>query len=138
MRYDHPVFRRRRFFRGTASPHHPPDIGWFRANGAPMVDSDWHDLSRHTLGVFLNGHAIESRDKQGRPIVDDSFYWMINAAQETVEFVFPPNLESEWNLVLHTGGDIQGSISTQAGQRSVLQDRSMKLWKRNRDWKHDA
>jgi glycogen operon protein len=53
--------------------------------------------------VFLNGQAIPTRDERGRLVVDDSFYVMVNAHHEPLEFVMPEAKWGErWTIVLDT------------------------------------
>ena len=44
-----------------------------------MSDEDWQAGFAKSLGVFLNGDAIPTRDERGERVVDDSFYVMFNA-----------------------------------------------------------
>jgi glycogen operon protein len=53
--------------------------------------------------VFLNGDAIESRDVQGYRLRDDSFYLMLNAHAESIQFSLPPTASAErWLRVFDT------------------------------------
>ncbi len=128
LRTDHPVFRRRRFFRGIVSPQKPPDIGWFRSTGQEMDDAAWHSES-HALGVFLNGSLIESRDARGERVRDDSFYWMINASESAKLFTLPERLERVWSLVLDSAAD-RSAHGLKGGQTAGLAPRSIQLWRR--------
>jgi glycogen operon protein len=109
LRRDHPVFRRRRFFQGRPLRQGPaadrlPDIAWFRPDGQEMTDADWNVGYAKTLGVFLNGLAIPDPDEHGRPIVDDSFFLILNAWDQDLEFVLPAAPWSpSWEVVLDTG-----------------------------------
>jgi glycogen operon protein len=90
LRQEHPVFRRDRFLTGR-SDHGSglPDVWWFRADGRRMTQRDWQRGDAHTLGVFLNGLEIGTRDLQGRPLEDDSFLLLFNAYFEPVTFTLP-------------------------------------------------
>ena len=47
LRREHPVFRRRQFFRGgPAGPYGRRDLGWFRPDGEAMTAADWARASR--------------------------------------------------------------------------------------------
>ena len=94
LRSAHPVFCRRRWFQGRAiRGSDVGDIGWFTPGGTEMSDEDWQAGFAKSLGVFLNGDAIQTRDEHGQHVADDSFYVMFNAHSEPVEFVLP---ESKW------------------------------------------
>ncbi len=82
------------------------DIGWFRPDGELMSDEDWRHGFAKSLGVFLNGDAMESLDERGEPIVDDSFYVLFNAHHEPLAFRLPDGAWAEsWVKVLDTGED---------------------------------
>ncbi|MFI6588020.1 glycogen debranching protein GlgX [Embleya sp. NPDC050493] len=96
LRAEHPVLRRRRFFRGDGTDG-PADLLWFRPDGAEMTAKDWDRPDARSVVVFLNGDAISERDSRGGPIVDDSFLFVLNAHYEGVHVRIP---------VLHDHGDI--------------------------------
>jgi isoamylase len=104
LRSEHPVFCRRRWFQGR--PIHGSgvsDIGWFTPGGTEMSDENWQAGFAKSLGIFLNGEGIATPDHRGRRIVDDSFYVMINAHSEPVEFVLPESKwGEEWTVAIDT------------------------------------
>jgi isoamylase len=104
FRHRHPVFCRRRWFQGR--PIHGSgvgDIGWFTPGGHEMSEDDWQSAFCKSVGVFLNGSAIPTRNERGEPIVDDSFYVMFNASHEPVTFTLPSGQWGErWTTVLNT------------------------------------
>ncbi len=132
LRRKHPVFRRRRFFRGAVSPSHPPDVGWYTPDGEPMTEARWHDATQRGLGVFLNGDQIESRDSHGRAIRDDSFFWMINAGSTPLRFVLPANLDGKWEIIFDTAHE-HPPETLRGGEALDLEARSMRLWYRPRN-----
>jgi glycogen operon protein len=90
LRHEHPVFRRRRFFRGRPlRGSGVADIGWFTPDGSVMGDEDWESGFAKALTVFLNGDAIPEPDARGERIVDDSFFLLFNAHHEPIEFTLP-------------------------------------------------
>jgi glycogen operon protein len=94
VRSAHPVFQRRRWFQGRPiRGQEVSDIGWFTPGGTEMSEQDWKSGFAKSLGVFLNGHAIPTRDDHNRRVIDDSFYFMFNAHSDAVEFVLP---DSKW------------------------------------------
>ncbi len=54
-----------------------------------MSDEEWAVGFAKSIGVFLNGDAIPSRDERGQRIVDDSFYLLFNAHHEPLDFTLP-------------------------------------------------
>ena len=139
FRRAHPVFRRRRFFqgrplRGAAAGDRLPDLAWFRPDGALMTDSDWTVGYAKSLGVFINGRAIPDPDEHGRPVVDDSFFLLLNAWDQELDFTLPPlRWAPGWDTVLDTsttriglpGGDVAnrktaGKVLCVGGRRLLL------------------
>jgi isoamylase len=106
LRRRHPVFRRRRFFRGTPirGTHSPlSDIEWFTPAGVDMTDEDWDAGFAKSVAVFLNGQAIVEPDTRGEPVHDDSFLLLFNAHYEAIEFTMPRADYGElWEVVLDT------------------------------------
>ncbi|GAA2587367.1 glycogen debranching protein GlgX [Actinomadura fulvescens] len=103
LRKDHPIFRRRRFFRGVRLGDGPADIAWLTPTGDTMTDDDWTVGFAKSLGVFLNGEAITEPDPRGRRIRDDSFLLLINAHSQYVEFTLPgPEYGERWEYALDT------------------------------------
>ena len=107
LRRDHPVFRRRRFFRGRrpgASSSFPGDIVWLTPAGREVAENDWRDGGK-SLAVFLNGDKISEPDPRGERITDDRFLLLFNAEAETVSFNLPGvRYGREWEVVIDTFG----------------------------------
>jgi glycogen operon protein len=92
LRRDHPVFRRRRFFAGSADHGGESELGdivWFMPHGEHMDDEAWSNGLAKSLMVFLNGSAIPEPDRYGHQILDDSFLVMFNAHYEPITFTIP-------------------------------------------------
>jgi glycogen operon protein len=113
LRRNHPVFRRRRFFKGSASEGGTSDIGdiaWFTPAGTPMQPHDWHNGFARAVAVFLNGEKILEPDKRGQHIMDDSFIVIFNAHHENLDFTLPPEeYGTWWSVLLDTADDEIGA-----------------------------
>jgi isoamylase len=128
LRRDHPAFRRRRWFQGRPI-RGTLDIGWFKPDGESMTDEDWDVGYARSLGVFLNGTAIQSHDERGSPITDDSFLLLFNAHTGGVRWTIPGEYSAAWRLVLDTRRrqpeerprDVDGRITTSARSVVILQ-----------------
>ncbi|HEX4905867.1 MAG TPA: glycogen debranching protein GlgX [Acidimicrobiales bacterium] len=118
FRRDHPVFRRRRFFEGRPIKG-VPDIGWFTPDGSEMSQDDWDKGFAKSLGVFLNGDAIQSVDEHGDAVTDDSFLILFNAHYERMDFVMPERFGQQWSIVLDTAEALPPSVDPTAEQRLV-------------------
>ncbi|WP_454803393.1 glycogen debranching protein GlgX [Mucilaginibacter phyllosphaerae] len=107
LRKKHPVFRRRKWFRGKpVKGKGPEDIAWYLPEGGDMEDHNWdHDFAR-SLGIYLNGLGLHSVDAKGVSIKDDNFYLMFNAHHEPLDFKLPQILaKKNWEVVLDTNND---------------------------------
>ncbi len=106
LRAGHAVFRRRRFFAGTADHGGESDLGdiaWFTPDGEHMGGDDWSNGYARALMVFYNGDAIPELDPRGEVTVDDSFLVIFNAHHEPVTFTIPAEAYgSEWSMCLDT------------------------------------
>jgi glycogen operon protein len=135
LRHDHPVLRRRRFFQGLPILGHPgqvADIGWFRPDGGEMTDEDWSVGYAKSLGVFLNGDAISDPGPRGEQIADDSFYLILNAHYDELDFTLPVGRWGQlWTEVIRTGtlGTFQDRVWT-AGTPFPVQGRELVVLRR--------
>ena len=100
LRRRHPVFRRRRFFDGTAvfSADHS-DIAWFRPDGSDMTRKDWGQAHASTIAVYLNGRSLPSQGARGERATDSSFLMLFNAGSTPVDFTIPAELADRWWLL---------------------------------------
>jgi glycogen operon protein len=118
FRKEHPTFRRRRWFEGRPI-RGLADIGWFSPDGTEMSEHDWDAGFAKSLGVFLNGDAIQSRDARGEPVRDDSFCVLFNAHHEAIDFVLPEQWGERWSVVMDTAEPLPPSLDPDVGQRLV-------------------
>jgi len=120
LRSEHAVFCRRRWFQGRPiRGSDVSDIGWFTPGGTEMSEQDWQAGFAKSLGLFLNGNAIPTRNEQGRRFVDDSFYLMFNAHSERVEFVLPESQWGEqWTIGLDTS-EVQDHVDVEKVGRQL-------------------
>ncbi|MET0839106.1 MAG: glycogen debranching enzyme, partial [Marmoricola sp.] len=134
LRKEHPTFRRKAFFTGTAvrSGGKLDDIVWLHPDGRTMENGDW-DSGGKTLGMYLNGHGIAGRDARGNRIVDDHFLLFFNVG-DTLELTLPPAEYAErWDLVIDTGGVADNGRSYLAGDVFDVQARSLVVLREHRE-----
>jgi isoamylase len=112
LRHEHPVFRRRRFFRGRpirGVRDQLGDIAWFAPSGKEMTERDWEAGFAKSLTVFLNGDAISEPGRRGERIRDESFLLLFNASEQDLEFAVPPSrYGAAWLTVLDTARPTAG------------------------------
>jgi glycogen operon protein len=105
LRRYHPVFRRRRFFRGhpQATGGETGDLVWLTPTGQEMTQDDWAASDAKSLGVFLNGEAISEPDPRGEKITDAKFLLLFNAHSHSRTFTLPDaRLAAGWQVVIDT------------------------------------
>jgi glycogen operon protein len=105
LRREHPVFRRRRFFRGSRDEpaDATSDIVWLTPSGQEMTQQDWDAGYAQSLAVFLNGEAISEPDPRGGRIIDAKFLLLFNAHGEALTFTLPEaSLAAGWQVVIDT------------------------------------
>jgi isoamylase len=117
FRNRHPVFCRRRWFQGRQiHGTQVSDIGWFTPAGAEMSEEDWQAGFAKSLGVFLNGAAIQGTNERGEADRDDSFYAMFNAHHEPLEFTIPEaKWGRRWSVVLDTAEETDHMAENELG-----------------------
>jgi isoamylase len=140
LRRDHPVFRRRRFFRGRPDGGDSlADIAWLTPSGQEMAGQDWSTPYARAMMVFLNGDAITEPGPRGEPVRDDSFLILLSANREPVTFTLPgPKFGRRWSVTLDTaaGSAAEGSAAEgsgtehQPGGQIVLAGHSMMALRR--------
>ena len=129
LREKHPIFRRPKFFQGRKlRGSDVKDILWLNPGGSEMNDDEWDTDFVKSVGVLLNGDAIDVHDWHGNPIRDDTFLLLLNASHDPVDFVLPGSGDQGWAKVLDTqdeGGFIIGGepLAPEASLR--LADRSL-------------
>ncbi|CCH53040.1 glycogen operon protein GlgX [Fibrisoma limi BUZ 3] len=129
LRKDHPVFCRRRWFKGQPIKGVGiEDIAWFQPSGEEMTEENWsHDFAK-SLAVFLNGRGIRSLGPKGEHILDDSFYVIFNAYHEPLTFSLPPKKwGKKWRKVVDTSEDMieeEGDVY-QTGDSILVEGRSI-------------
>ena len=107
LRRRHPVFRRRRFFKGAFSGSGTSDLGadisWLTPAGDEMTEDDWQASYAKSVAVFLNGAAISEPGPRGDPVTDDRFLLLFNAGPEPITFTLPESkLSGDWEVVIDT------------------------------------
>ncbi|HEY5657061.1 MAG TPA: glycogen debranching protein GlgX [Myxococcota bacterium] len=108
LRKGHRAFHRRRFFSGSPVAASPlKDITWIEPHGREMTAEDWGRGGARCLAFLLSGAALHyHRDAGGEPEQDDAFFVILNASDESVQYVLPDSVfASNWELVFDTARD---------------------------------
>ena len=106
IRRKNPVLRRRAFFRGTPvaeGEEFAKDLTWLREDGDEIKEADWHDASRHVLGMLIQGQATDEVDERGRLISGNTLLLVINSGRSACEFELPEiEASGKWHELVHT------------------------------------
>ncbi|MBF0393009.1 MAG: glycogen debranching protein GlgX [Alphaproteobacteria bacterium] len=129
LRREHPVFRRKGFFRGRATAGAPVrDLSWVTPNGSEMSHQDWTLPYARTLGFVLGGEAGFFDEEMGREERDDTFLVLLNAYHGTITWTMPSALAAGgWQLLIDTSaydGLGRGEF-LRPGEQYPLRPRSM-------------
>jgi len=90
LRRHHRVFSRPRFFRGEVlSEAGVKDITWVTPSGKEATAEDWKNPVALSFGYVLSGAAGEFFTPGGQRDIDESFFVMMNAYHEGLDFRFP-------------------------------------------------
>jgi glycogen operon protein len=129
LRREHPVLRQRTFFLGRPEGADEQDLAWFGRDGRELTDGDWLDPAVHTLGMYLDGRGIRTRDARGNRVRDDSFLLLLHLAGEPVDVVLPgPPWASGWRVEVDTGiEDGEGSGEHAAAASLAVPGRTVLL-----------
>ncbi|MFT4110957.1 glycogen debranching protein GlgX [Propionicimonas sp.] len=130
LRADHPTFRRKRFFTGTAvrvgDEQRLNDIVWLHPEGRPMEDGDWHADGAVALGMYLNGHGIAGVDATGNRIVDVHALLYFNGGTDAVPVTLPSEEYcAAWDVKVDTAADDSPAEPLAAGATRELAGHSV-------------
>ncbi len=130
---EHPVFQRRRFFRGKPMRGSgTKDISWLEPSGKEMADEAWSAGYVQCLGVHLSGETGDV-DEYGRPVRDDHVAMLLNAHHEPIPFVLPTVAGySDWEKLFDTADPKMKSSQHRGGDKYPLAGRSMAVFHASR------
>jgi isoamylase len=131
LRREHPVFHRRRFFRGRPVRGTVEDIAWYTPAGEEMSEEDWDTGYARSLSVFLNGEAIREPDRRGEPVKDDQFWLLLNGNYDDMVFVIPDlGVGDSWLVEVDTHAPMLDDVDQRTfkvGEPLALAARSLML-----------
>ncbi len=132
LRKNSPVFRRRRFFLGRkVHGLGVKDIRWLRSDGKDMTEEEWNSDYTRSLGMLLNGHAMDEQDEQGNRITDSVYLLLVNSYWEEIPFIFPKEHQKfHWEILVDTFDPSTMQKDTMVSQEIELKARSFLLLKR--------
>jgi glycogen operon protein len=133
FRLAHPNLHRRKFFqdreirkKGQSTIIH--DIAWFNTDGNQVSDEVWNTTWSRSIAMLLNGQTLQVTDDDGVPVVDDSFFLVVNAASDGVEFAIPPSPSGRpWQEVIDTENIEDPFVEATVKDKIIIGGRSLKL-----------
>jgi glycogen operon protein len=129
IRRAHPALHRSNFFRGLSiRGSEIQDLLWFRPDGQPMDEQDWHNPETKSFVMFLAGRGIDDVDEQGRPLVDDNLLLLLNASELDLSFTMPSlkEVREPFQTLVDTA-DEQAEERIAPGQTTQLAAHSLKF-----------
>ena len=112
LRREHPVFRRRNFFKGIAGwdpdTESLPDIYWLEPSGEPKATEDWSNTNAKSIAFYLNGSDQPATEQRLKEEWDQDFYILFNAHYEPVPYTLPADpFPRTWQLEICTAVDAE-------------------------------
>ena len=133
FRLDHPNLHRRKFFqdreiRRKGEDVIIKDVAWFNTDGNQVSDEVWSREWNRSVAVLLNGRTLQVSDEDGEKVIDDSFFLVVNAAPEGVEYVLPASPSGRaWCQVIDTE-DIEDPFThAEVEEKIIVGGRALKL-----------
>jgi glycogen operon protein len=113
LRHGHPALHRRKFFQGRPIyGEEIKDVVWFRPDGHEMAGDEWNAGWVKSIGVRLDGCALDERYEDGRPVRDDDLLLLFNAADQPQRFRIPEAFsEGDWRLELATADHLSETVA---------------------------
>jgi len=123
---ENPVLRRRKFLQGRRiRGADVTDISWLDASGGEMTDEVWNSPDVRTVGMRLNGDAIDEADERGERVVGDTLLVIFNAGEATASFLLPGVATERWETLIDTADPWIPARRLRGGERYELQPRSL-------------
>jgi isoamylase len=136
LRRAHPNLHRRKFFQDREIRRKGNgelvrlirDIAWFNTDGNEFSDEAWSSGWTRAIGLMLNGQTLQVSNEDGEWVIDDSFFLLVNAAHEGVEFVVPTSPSGNpWCQILDTENVEDPFTETIVDEKIIVGGRSLKL-----------
>jgi glycogen operon protein len=130
LRRDHPNLHRRNFYQDrTIRGSVERDVAWFGTDGKEISDQAWSEGWNKSIAVMFNGRTINAVDVDGKPVVDESFLIVVNAADHGVEYVLPePPNQTPWRQALNTEDVDDPFVEVPAADKVIVGGRAVRVY----------
>jgi glycogen operon protein len=133
LRRNHAAFSRKNWFKGEpVKGDGIEDIAWFQPDGSKMTAEHWNQDFAKSIAVFLNGQGLHAVNSEGEKVVDDSFYIIFNASEQTIEYKLPDeHYAKDWRITFDTArySQEEGKQLYKANEKIKVDGRSVILLK---------
>jgi isoamylase len=131
---ENPVLRRRKFLQGRRIRGvDVADIAWLDPSGNEMTDQMWNAPDVRSLGMRLNGDAIDEADERGERVIGDTLLIIFNSSRDAQPFSLPTTDDQDrWVILVDTADPWTPARRLRAGDRYELQGRSMAVLRLSR------
>ncbi len=136
LRREHPALRRQHFFQGRLSrTQNVNDIHWYRADGSEMTEEEWNTSWVRSLGMMINGLAIDEWNHDGYSEHDDMLLVLINGHHEVMPLRLPGALDGPlWHVMVDTNMAVtQDGRTASSGDIFELQPRTLVLLRQRKE-----
>jgi glycogen operon protein len=136
LRLAHPNLHRRKFFQDRQIRKKGNgellrvirDIEWFNTDGNEFSDEAWNSGWTRAIGLMLNGQTLQVSNEDGEWVIDDSFFLLVNAAHEGVEFLLPSSPSGNpWCQIIDTENIEEPFLEIMVEEKIILGGRCVKL-----------
>jgi isoamylase len=134
FRLAHPNLHRRKFFQDREIRRKGEDIvikdvAWFSTDGKQVSDEAWNTEWNRSVAVLLNGRTLQVTDEDGRRVIDDCFFLVVNAADGGVEYVLPASPSGkQWCQVIDTENIESPFTCAEVDGKIIVGGRALKLF----------
>jgi len=131
FRQSQPALRRRKYFQGRSiRGGEVKDLAWLAPDGREMTDEAWSADFVRSLGMLLNGSAIEEVNERGDAVICDTLLVLLNAHSDKVPFTLPSlDADQQWRRVIDTYEPHSPDRAFKPGSRYPLQGRSVVVFR---------
>ncbi len=134
FRLAHPNLHRRKFFQDREIRRKGEDIvirmlPGSVPDGNQVSDEAWTTEWSRSVAVLLNGRTLQVTDEDGKDVVDDSFFLVVNAAEGGVEYVLPASPSGKpWCQVIDTENIESPFTCAELDGKIIVGGRALKLF----------
>jgi isoamylase len=131
LKHREPVLHRPKFFQGRPlRGTELKDLLWLDPSGEEMSDDGWHAGFVRSIGVRLDGNAIQEIDERGGPLVGNTLLLLFNADAGEIDFTLPPHATEQcWVREFDTAVDSPEAVDFSAEEPYPLQGRSVAVFR---------